>query len=178
MFGHGHAPGTDITGNVDFALGHGIGGPVAGIAMNDNPSAGIEPADIIGGRSQNFNLGVGKSHRTNALPGLTGYFYVHLFLAGLPKPAADSVLTVGIDLQAAVPLGYRCLQARVSSLVVEMEEDSLELAELIAETADNGNAVSVEKDEGGAGAGSAAPSTPKRKEDKDDGDEGDKGDKE
>jgi hypothetical protein len=34
---------------------------------------------------------------------------MHLFVVGLPEPTADSVLAVGIDLQTAVPLGYRSL---------------------------------------------------------------------
>jgi hypothetical protein len=54
-------------------------------------------------------MGVGESHGTDSLPGLTGYFYMYLFVAGLPEPAADSVLAVGIDLQAAVPLVHRGL---------------------------------------------------------------------
>jgi biopolymer transport protein ExbB len=80
----------------------------------------------------------------------------------------EALITTAAGLIVAIPayLGYRYLQARVSSLVVEMEEDSLELAELIAETADNENNASARE-------GSAATSTPKRKSD-----EGDRGDEE
>jgi hypothetical protein len=34
---------------------------------------------------------------------------MHLFVAGLPEPTADSVLAVGIDLQATVSLVHRGL---------------------------------------------------------------------
>jgi biopolymer transport protein ExbB len=51
----------------------------------------------------------------------------------------EALITTAAGLVVAIPayLGYRYLQARVTSLVVEMEEDSLTLAELIAETSDN-----------------------------------------
>jgi biopolymer transport protein ExbB len=52
-----------------------------------------------------------------------------------------ALITTAAGLIVAIPayLGYRYLQARVNSLVVEMEEDSLELADLIARNADNDN---------------------------------------
>ncbi|MDP6942972.1 MAG: MotA/TolQ/ExbB proton channel family protein, partial [Myxococcota bacterium] len=46
----------------------------------------------------------------------------------------EALITTAAGLTVAIPayLGYRYLQGRVSSLVVEMEEDSLEVADLIA----------------------------------------------
>jgi biopolymer transport protein ExbB len=48
-----------------------------------------------------------------------------------------ALITTAAGLIVAIPayLGYRYLQGRVNSLIVEMEEDSLELADLIATTA-------------------------------------------
>jgi hypothetical protein len=34
---------------------------------------------------------------------------MHLFITGLPEPTANSVLTIGIDLQAAMPVVHRGL---------------------------------------------------------------------
>jgi biopolymer transport protein ExbB len=47
-----------------------------------------------------------------------------------------ALITTAAGLIVAIPayLGYRYLQGRVNSLIVEMEEDSLELADLIATT--------------------------------------------
>lgn len=59
----------------------------------------------------------------------------------------EALITTAAGLVVAIPayLGYRYLQARVTSLVVEMEEDSLTLAELIAETSDNNKAGAPEE---------------------------------
>ena len=47
MFGHGHPAGTDVAGNINFTLSHGIGATIARITVNDDLRAGIEPAHII-----------------------------------------------------------------------------------------------------------------------------------
>jgi len=53
----------------------------------------------------------------------------------------EALITTAAGLVVAIPayLGYRYLQARVTSLVVEMEEDSMELAELIAAKGNGGD---------------------------------------
>ena len=50
----------------------------------------------------------------------------------------EALITTAAGLTIAIPayLGYRYLQGRVSTLVVEMEEDSLEVADLIAKSGD------------------------------------------
>lgn len=71
----------------------------------------------------------------------------------------EALITTAAGLVVAIPayLGYRYLQARVTSLVVEMEEDSMELAELIAEKS-NGGGEQGPKEKG------AKESDPKEKE--------------
>lgn len=48
----------------------------------------------------------------------------------------EALITTAAGLVVAIPayLGYRYLQARISTLIVEMEEDSLDVADLIAES--------------------------------------------
>ncbi len=52
----------------------------------------------------------------------------------------EALITTAAGLTIAIPayLAYRYLQGRVSTLVVEMEEDSLEVADLIARSGDSG----------------------------------------
>jgi len=64
---HGHAPCTDIAGNIDLALGSSVHGAVGGITVNYYLSPGIEPSDIIRGRPHDFNLGIGATKGTRAL---------------------------------------------------------------------------------------------------------------
>ena len=62
-----------------------------------------------------------------------------------------ALITTAAGLIVAIPayLGYRYLQARVTSLVVEMEEDSLELADLIAATGNGDNGGGDDEEQGG-----------------------------
>lgn len=61
-----------------------------------------------------------------------------------------ALITTAAGLIVAIPayLGYRYLQGRVNSLIVEMEEDSLELADLIATTAPPESDRGTKKDRG------------------------------
>lgn len=70
----------------------------------------------------------------------------------------EALITTAAGLIVAIPayLGYRFLQARVSGLVVEMEEDSLELAELIARSGSQ-RANQAPRPEAGAKTGSVHP---------------------
>ncbi len=76
VFGHGHAPGAYVASNIDFPLGHGIGGTIGGIPVNRYFRPGIKPTHIIGARSHNFNAGVGKTHGTSSLARGTQYFEI------------------------------------------------------------------------------------------------------
>ncbi len=107
--GHGHTAGTDITGHPHDALGHGIGGAVAGVAVNDDLGPGIEPAGVVRSRSMDLDRGVGKSHRPQALPGRTLHPHVQLFVAGFPEPPPDAVLAEGQNLQVACAVGHGLL---------------------------------------------------------------------
>lgn len=61
-----------------------------------------------------------------------------------------ALITTAAGLIVAIPayLGYRYLQGRVNALIVEMEEDSLELADLIATTAPPESDRGTKKDRG------------------------------
>jgi len=74
----------------------------------------------------------------------------------------EALITTAAGLVVAIPayLGYRYLQARVTSLVVEMEEDSMELAQLIADKS-NGEG---ERSGGGGVKESAREPEPSAKE--------------
>ena len=109
VFGHGHAAGADVAGNTDFTLGHGIAHAIGRIAVNHDGGTGVEPAHIIGHRPFHFDQRVGKPHGTHALTGRSLDTHIHLPVSGTPQAAADAVLTVGMDLQAGVSLGHRCL---------------------------------------------------------------------
>ena len=109
MLGHGHTAGTDVPGQKNFALCHGIGAAIARISMNDNLGTGIEPADIIRGRTQDFNKGVGNAHGAHPLSGVTGYFDMNRFISATPEPAADAMLTEGTDLYRALTPGHSFL---------------------------------------------------------------------
>ncbi len=67
MLGHGHAPSADIAGNVNLALGHGIGHAVGGVAPDNDLGAGVKPADIVGTRTEDVDYGIGESHGDDAL---------------------------------------------------------------------------------------------------------------
>ena len=109
MLGHGHAPRTEVAGNINFALGHGVGTSVADIAVHDNLSAGIEPSHVIGCRSEDLDGGVGKSHGSDPLSGLTDDFKVNRFIAGPPQSSPNAVLAESLDLQSPVALFHRSL---------------------------------------------------------------------
>ena len=109
VLGHGHAPGTDIAGNVNFSLGHGIGTTVADITMYNDFGPGIQPSNIIGCRSEDLDRSIWKPHRPHPLPGIACYSYINCIIAGPPQPSANTVLAVGLYLQIAVALGHRRL---------------------------------------------------------------------
>ena len=102
VLGHGHAAGTDVAGDKNFALRHGIGATIARISMNHNLGPGIEPTDIIRSRAQDFDKGVGKAHGAHPLPGVAGYLDTNRFVSATPEPAADTMLTEGADLYRAL----------------------------------------------------------------------------
>ena len=109
MLGHGHAPRTDIAGNINFALGHGVGTSVADIAVHHNLSAGIEPAHVVGGRPEDLDAGIGKSHGSDPLSGLADDFDINRFIAGPPQPSPNAVLAESLDLQSPVSVFHRRL---------------------------------------------------------------------
>ena len=67
--GHGHAAGADIARNVDLALRHGVGRAIGGVAVDDDFSPAVEPADIIRGGTQNLDERIGEAHGSDALAG-------------------------------------------------------------------------------------------------------------
>ena len=109
MLGHGHAARADVSADKDLALGHGVGGTVAGVAVYDDLGAGVQPADIVGDRPEDLDHGVGKPHGPHPLPGVAGDPDGHRLLPGPPEAAADAVLAVGLDLQPAMALGHGLL---------------------------------------------------------------------
>jgi len=66
----------------------------------------------------------------------------------------EALITTAAGLIVAIPayLGYRYLLARVSGLMVEMEEDSLDIANLIAETRTASESPEAPKDTGAEGS--------------------------
>ena len=67
MLGHGHPARADVSVDINFTLRHGVGHAVGRIAMHNNLRAGIQPADIVGSRTKDFNDCIGKTHRTQTL---------------------------------------------------------------------------------------------------------------
>ena len=104
LFGHGHAPGADVAGNIYFALGHGIGTSVADIAMHHDLSSGIQPSHIIGCRPVDLDRGIGKSHGSDTLSGLADDFNLDRFITGPPQSSADAMLAVSLNSQVPVSL--------------------------------------------------------------------------
>ncbi len=104
VFGHGHAACADVAADQDPALGHGVGGAVARVAVDDDLGAGVQPAHVVGHRPEDFDHGVGKPHGPHPLPGVPGDPDGDRLLPGAPEPAADAVLAEGLDLQLAVTL--------------------------------------------------------------------------
>src|SRR5210317_42739 len=62
VFGHSHAPGAYVPGDIDLPLGHGIGDSIGGITVDSDFRSRIKPSHIIRGRSHNFDVSVGKTH--------------------------------------------------------------------------------------------------------------------
>ncbi len=94
MFGHGHAAGADIAVDINFALGHRVGDPIGRVAVYDNLSAGVEPPDIVGSRTENFNDRIGNAHGSQTLTGRAGNIDFNLFFSGPPKTSTQTVLSV------------------------------------------------------------------------------------
>ena len=109
MLGHGHAARADVPADQDPALGHGVGGTVAGVAVHDDLGAGVQPAHVVGDRPEDLDHGVGEPHGPHPLPGVPGDPDGDRLLPGPPEAAADAVLAVGLDLQPAVALGHGLL---------------------------------------------------------------------
>jgi len=113
VLGHGHAPGPDVSGDVDLALGHGIGHAVGGVAPDDDPGAGVEPPHIVGAGAEDVDGGVGKAHGAHPLPRRPEDPDQDLLVPCLPDAAANAVLAVGMDLDAAVTRPDRLLDFRL-----------------------------------------------------------------
>ena len=107
--GHGHAARADAAGDLDFALGHGIGRSVAGIAMDDDLGPGIQPAGVVGRRPFHFDQCIGKPHGTQALPRGSLDQQANRFFARSPETAADPVLAECQNFEAALTTDHRFL---------------------------------------------------------------------
>jgi hypothetical protein len=131
VLGHGHAPGADVAADIDPALGHGVGGTVAGVAVHDDLGPGIEPAHVVGHRSVDLDHRVGETHGAHALPGVAGDADGHNVPPGPPEAAADAVLAEGVDLQPAMAVGNRLLDllfedARPHALAVPLARNKVD----------------------------------------------------
>ncbi len=95
VFGHGHAPGADVAGNVDFSLGHAIGRAVGRMTMHRDGRAGVEPAHVVRGRTEHVDKGIGVPQGADPLTGLAFNGDVNRLAMGFPKAATDTVLAKG-----------------------------------------------------------------------------------
>ena len=111
MFGHGHSARADVAVNINLALRHGIGHAVGRVAVHNDFRAGIEPADIVGGRTEYFNDRIGKTHRSETLTGRTQYIDFNLLVAGSPQASADAVLTISGHFNLPIPIFHGFLNA-------------------------------------------------------------------
>ena len=83
--------------------------PLAALPLDHDFRPRVEPADIVRGRSQDIDEGVGETEGTDTLPGWPGDLHKHLLITCFPEAAADAVLTVGGDFNLPVAPGNRFL---------------------------------------------------------------------
>jgi hypothetical protein len=79
--------------------------------MDDNLCAGVEPAHIIRGRAHDFDMGIGIAHGADALARVSLNIQIDRIVAAAPEPAANSVLSQGINHQGSFSLADSRLNA-------------------------------------------------------------------
>ncbi len=109
MLGHGHAARADVAVDINLSLGHGVGHAVGGIAVNDNLSAGIEPAHVVGSRTEHLDERIGKPHGTETLSRRSRHIHLDWRFSGPPETTADTMLAVSRYLNMTIALGYSLL---------------------------------------------------------------------
>jgi hypothetical protein len=101
VFGHGHAPGADIAGNINFALGHGIGRAVAGVAVDViSAPAFSQPTSSEAGPSTSIKV-LGNPMDPRRCPGGPSISDVHRLSARTPDASTDAVLAERQNFQAS-----------------------------------------------------------------------------
>ena len=108
---HRHPARPDVSRDIDLPLGHGVAHAVGGIAADDDPGSGIEPAHVVGGGTHHVDQGVGKSHRTDPLPRCPQDADVNGLIPRLPETPADAVLALGDDFDVPMAVGDGLLDA-------------------------------------------------------------------
>ncbi len=110
-FGHGHAARADVAADVNPALSHGVCRSVGGISVHDDLRACVEPADVVGGRAEDFNRGVRESHGSQALAGCAQDIHFYRRVLRAPEAASDAVLPQRRDFNVTAAVGHGLLHA-------------------------------------------------------------------
>ena len=87
----------------DLAARRAVAGRIAGIALDGDDAAGVEPADISRRRLLDDDLRARQAHRARALAGVPDV-EVQLLAFRMPERTADVVLAGGLDLKVRLAL--------------------------------------------------------------------------
>jgi len=81
------------------------------MAVDGDFGAGVQPADVIGGRAHDLDPGVGKPHGPHPLPGRSHNTDMDRFCPGFPQPPPQPMLAKGFDFEMAITALHRFLNA-------------------------------------------------------------------
>ena len=89
--------------DIDLAAGRAMAGRIAGIALDRDDAAGVQPADIRRGRAVDDDLGVLEAHRADALARIR-HMEMQRLSFRMPKRSADIMLAGGRYIKFRFPI--------------------------------------------------------------------------